>query len=238
MANYNLCHEILRKSFDKYDFDSNGSIDVQELCKLFNDLEWTYDTKSLNMALAYMDSDNSATIDWEEFKKWADFAYSFRVLKRTDTRDAITTRSRLSLVHEDEDDLDNDDGGSSETSIPDFSACDLGDDAPPDIRLAVLKEAFEVVDTDRSGTIETVELKKLFEQLKWRCDDARLEGAMKILDSDNSGSIEWVEFKEWSEFAYNYRVLCKQPVFTNHVSDRCQRMSIVAEDGEESDSAI
>ncbi|KNC85284.1 hypothetical protein SARC_02508, partial [Sphaeroforma arctica JP610] len=214
-------------SFNKYDFDKSGAIDVDELTKLFDELNWAHDEKSVKIALASMDADNSGTIEFDEFKKWAEFAYSFRILKPANP---IATGSRLSLVNEYDTD---DDGSLSECSIPDFTEFNLmgeySDKSPEDVRLMVLKNAFDAIDTDKSGSIETGELEALFKEINWRYDAAHLEGAMRALDSDNSGSIEWEEFKKWSDFAYNYRVLAKQSVASKNASNQFLHMSEIGE---------
>jgi len=57
-----------------------------------------------------------------------------------------------------------------------------------------VKEAFDVVDVDGSGTISSFELKTVMDVLGYPLDDEKLAVAMSVLDADQSGSVDWTEF--------------------------------------------
>jgi calmodulin len=57
-----------------------------------------------------------------------------------------------------------------------------------------VKEAFDVVDVDGSGTISSSELKTVMGVLGHSLDDEKLAVAMSVLDADQSGSVDWTEF--------------------------------------------
>lgn len=84
-------------------------------------------------------------------------------------------------------------------------ACTRADRAG--LRESILKKAFDVYDTDGSGTIDHDELRKLFQDLGWPVHDEFLQRAVRVLDEDMSGGIDFPEFLKWTEFAYASRVL-------------------------------
>lgn len=57
-------------------------ISLSETCELesiFTDLRWKFDAKLLNDAIRILDKDESGTIEWEEFVKWAEFSWQHKV---------------------------------------------------------------------------------------------------------------------------------------------------------------
>jgi calcium-binding protein CML len=66
-----------------------------------------------------------------------------------------------------------------------------------DFSNADLHVAFSRFDADRSGTIETRELSRLFEALGQQPDDEAIADAMKSLDKDGNGTISFDELAAW-----------------------------------------
>ncbi|CAM9345556.1 unnamed protein product [Choristocarpus tenellus] len=58
---------LLRPFFDKYDEDSSGHLDIQELGAVFHDLQENIKQKELTELYKDFDSDNSGLIDFQEF---------------------------------------------------------------------------------------------------------------------------------------------------------------------------
>ena len=75
------------------------------------------------------------------------------------------------------------------------------------LRAEILRKAFEVYDSDNSGSIDYDELRHLLRDLGWPCHDEFLHRAITVLDNDQSGTIDFSEFLSWTEFAYASRVL-------------------------------
>ena len=63
-----------------------------------------------------------------------------------------------------------------------------------DEMLGTLKEYFDSVDNNQTGTINTDELRRLYLTLGVRITDEELENVMEIYDKDNDGSIDFTEF--------------------------------------------
>lgn len=63
-----------------------------------------------------------------------------------------------------------------------------------DSDLSMLKEAFELFDTDKSGSIDAAELKFCMQALEFTPTDKEIAGMMKEIDSDGNSTIEYQEF--------------------------------------------
>ena len=68
---------------------------------------------------------------------------------------------------------------------------------------AILKRAFDRVDTDGSGRISLAELQSFLAQLGW---DVTANDAFRYLDKDNGGDVSFDEFLRWKEFAWSRQV--------------------------------
>lgn len=81
-------------------------------------------------------------------------------------------------------------------------ASEIGNDDPnynnyrlnPTIKTIMIKEAFQMFDTDSSGEIDTNEFEKLVMSLGLELDRAKIKELYKRIDSDMSGSIDEKEF--------------------------------------------
>mmetsp|Transcript_924 Transcript_924/g.1194 ORF Transcript_924/g.1194 Transcript_924/m.1194 type:complete len:128 (+) Transcript_924:2-385(+) len=72
----------------------------------------------------------------------------------------------------------------------------MGSRSDPDQEL---REAFDVFDTDKNGSISRSELKGLMVKLGQNLSDAELDAMMTMVDSDGDGEISFEEFKEMME---------------------------------------
>lgn len=61
---------IARNTFNKYDTDSSGCLDITELTLILNELGANFNENELKDALNELDSDNSGLIELEEFVSW------------------------------------------------------------------------------------------------------------------------------------------------------------------------
>lgn len=66
-----------------------------------------------------------------------------------------------------------------------------------DITRADVKDAFDAVDTDRGGTLDRQEVRKLSENLGRPVDDSELAKMMSEMDADGSGEVDFNEFYAW-----------------------------------------
>ena len=66
-----------------------------------------------------------------------------------------------------------------------------------------LREAFEAIDADRSGEIDTEELTEAFNNYGSKFSDAEIQQIMSAVDTDGSGEIDFDEFKVMMSIAEN-----------------------------------
>ncbi len=62
--------EELRMTFDLFDIDSSGAIDIGELRHLFGQLCYNLDAGTLERAMSEMDQDKSGRVEFSEWEKW------------------------------------------------------------------------------------------------------------------------------------------------------------------------
>ena len=61
-----------------------------------------------------------------------------------------------------------------------------------DVKL--IKEAFDLFDADKSGKIDTTELKEALQTIKLPTESSTLQNIMENLDTDKSGTVDFEEF--------------------------------------------
>ncbi len=70
-GNLNLQQEVLaRNTFNKFDSNKSGSIDVNELRELVETLGVSFTDKELLLAMQELDGDSSGAIECSEFVRW------------------------------------------------------------------------------------------------------------------------------------------------------------------------
>jgi Ca2+-binding EF-hand superfamily protein len=62
-----ICIEVLKRVFDKFDYDKSGFISPRELTNVFNALGLNNSEKACQDVFKQIDSNNSREIDFEEF---------------------------------------------------------------------------------------------------------------------------------------------------------------------------
>ena len=60
----------IRETFDKYDKDGNGKIDLQEFRELLSELGDTNEPAKVEALFDEIDEDETGIIDFEEFEAW------------------------------------------------------------------------------------------------------------------------------------------------------------------------
>lgn len=61
---------IARNTYEKYDEDGSGSIDISELTRLLEDIGGSFTQKELNDAMNELDKDGNGILDQDEFVDW------------------------------------------------------------------------------------------------------------------------------------------------------------------------
>lgn len=136
----------LRETFDLFDIDKNGTIDIDELQKMINKLQ--HRAISLEEAQALMkkvDINGNGTLSFEEFCEL------FTMITPGDP-DAEIKRAF--------DVIDTDQSGSLDFEELKVLFTNLGIEAPDD----KLRDIFDIFDTDQSGDIDFDEFKVIYEQ--------------------------------------------------------------------------
>lgn len=80
------------------------------------------------------------------------------------------------------------------------------------------KEAFESIDVEKNGTINCLEIKKLFDQLGWDSSSKSIEKCFSFLDKSQNEYINFEEFLKWGTHSCKDQVLSKsKPLDTGNM---------------------
>ena len=182
--------ETIRKEFDKYDTDKNGTLDKMELRAC---LETTLKTKlSDNLFGRYVeasfqktDKDSNQVIDFDEFCELYRTLYiqpeiPIGVRPQDFGKKAVLEK------------------GDNAKKVQQVTSDDIRNSLTPE-ELKEAEDAFSKYDTDNSGTIDRDELKNILKDtIGKRMGEAMLnrmlEAQMQLYDKDNSGAIDRDEF--------------------------------------------
>ena len=66
-----------------------------------------------------------------------------------------------------------------------------------DMEDAVIRAAFDKIDADNSGYIDSDELRAMTRELGIEMDEQTLQGALRIMDENGDNEIEFDEFRDW-----------------------------------------
>jgi len=195
-----LLNDSVRNSFDKFDMNGDGVMDVKELIPLVVDLGKSISEEEMQQLLPTLDLDGSGTVDYSEFINW---------WREYGVRDVFNK-------------YDKDHGGSINSNELGQMLQDMGMYATEDRKSEVLaeldpngdgeisfteflewwsvfdiRETFTRYDADASGTVSYEELANLVKDLGVNLGPGQLQEAIDILDTDRSGQLEFDEFLPW-----------------------------------------
>lgn len=71
----------------------------------------------------------------------------------------------------------------------------------------ILQKTFAEFDKDDSNTITSEELTEMFKSLKWEHSPEHIEVCLKYLDKDANSEISFDEFLQWTEYAWQSKVI-------------------------------
>mmetsp|Transcript_38359 Transcript_38359/g.59869 ORF Transcript_38359/g.59869 Transcript_38359/m.59869 type:complete len:338 (-) Transcript_38359:395-1408(-) len=175
--------ERMAEIFASVDKDGSGSICADEMTEAFLTLNDTMDLKSVqkNVRAAFnmMDLDRNGQIDFDEFLQAADFFMDLVQALSEDAKDPHLVVSKIKPF---------DINRETTARLPEAG------------KESRIKELFESVDSDRSGSISVDELTKAFVKMNNKLDlatvDKNVRAAMVIMDLDGNGQIDYDEFRQ------------------------------------------
>jgi Ca2+-binding EF-hand superfamily protein len=72
--------KILKDTFDKFDSDSDGHLQMPEVKALFGSMKWDVSEENMKRAMEFLDKDHNGTLEFEEFLKFKEYAFQSHVL--------------------------------------------------------------------------------------------------------------------------------------------------------------
>ena len=170
----------IKQKFATFDADGSGTIDVDELALLLEEMGGAYTPAEVRMILKQIDTDKSGVIEFIEFLRWwaggSDDAPA--------PAPAPTPNAK---------------GAAPAPSSADGPVLMLAHNSPD----AIVQRVFDAVDTDRSGAIDKPEFIALLTQLGILSgadadeDEAALDDELYTADEDGNEVIDAGEFLRW-----------------------------------------
>ena len=185
----------IRKLFDKFDENSDGTIDSGELKRGLLGLNLAdLPPSQVERLVTEIDRDDNGVIDLDEFEN---ILNGDEDSETENPEEATSQVEGEDLAEEKLDDDDSDVGGQdSDDADVEFSA----DEAFMKLGMAIseqgltIREVFETMDTDSSGLIMGPELQKGIEEiLGENMDSSTIYSILKILDQDDDGNVDPME---------------------------------------------
>jgi calmodulin len=165
-------YDEYKDAFDYFDKDKSGDISVKELSSLFRSLGQTIAESEVKAMIDEIDDSGDGAISFDEF--------IYMMVKKIDKIEEAEPESENKEVTNNEDENANKKGG---YEVPD-------DDE-------ILK-AFQVFDTDKSGTLNKIELRHILTKIGDKFSDEEVDDIFRQADLDGSGEIDYKEFiKYW-----------------------------------------
>jgi Ca2+-binding EF-hand superfamily protein len=202
----------LRNQFDVIDSDSSGELDMGELQDLFiqlgvvaeGSMESAANRKKIRTLMREVDDDGSGTVDFDEFlslyMKIIESSSGFlAVAKKRVAEEATSGDGGLSL-----DMATMEDKARERREQREAQREALRKKAEEQAELYKvftkkeverLKEMFDRLDTDRSGTLDREEMcDGILENPNVSMTEEEMESALLEIDTDGDGTLDWVEF--------------------------------------------
>ena len=163
-----LSLDDLRAVFDGHDYNGDGYLERYETKEAMKQMKMFTTDSDFERIFKLLDSDDSGTLDWKEFKVLAqrqavakNFSFHLTFSKHYDREDADANDQVLEL----------------------------------DIPLDDLRAVFDEHDYNGDACLEREEAKEAMKAIKIFTTDSDFEAIFKLLDSDGSGTLDWQEFK-------------------------------------------
>jgi len=193
----------LKKEFEKIDVDGNGSLDAEELGRLFRNLHVTVEEDLPERLLALGDKNGNGTIEWDEFRKMFHVINTVaRLTKPRKNAKNFVSGERIAKGK-----VETKRGSCIEwqTIIQEVGQKIKRDNVKVDDKS--LRKQFDRMDTSGDGALDTKELMAVFTDMGITLDEPKVKSLVMAADDDGNNMIEWHEFKrmfdvsiQWHEF--------------------------------------
>ncbi|CRL05920.1 CLUMA_CG019104, isoform A [Clunio marinus] len=205
--------QLLKNAFDAFDQEKKGCIGTTMIGTILSMLGHQLDDKMLQDIINEVDADGSGELEFEEFVTLAarfmveedaeamqqELKEAFRLYDK-EGNGYITTAVLKEILRELDDTLTNDDldamieeidsDGSGTVDFDEFmEETKLSKD-----QLKILKDAFNVFDNEKKGTISLDTIGTILQMLGHDVDEDELDDVCDEFDEDESGEIEFPEF--------------------------------------------
>jgi Ca2+-binding EF-hand superfamily protein len=170
--------EALRAVFNSLDSDGNGTLDRDEVRAAFTKLGHVFESRSkLDDAMYEMDTDCSGTVSFDEFANY--WRAGLKLSK------VINVAVSLELE------------AATRTAQRESAASLM--QALETVAPTAMRQLFDSVDTDNSGTLDVEEVARFIRKLKptKALSAAGVAEAMAEMDGDGDGSVSYDEFEGW-----------------------------------------
>ncbi len=102
MAAKEMEKNIMKQTFDRFDADSDGHLQMLEVKELFKSMKWDVSDDNMQKAMAFLDKDHNGTLEFEEFLKFKEYAFQSHVLHEPTLTPKHRNRGALSRLREEE----------------------------------------------------------------------------------------------------------------------------------------
>ena len=165
--------ERLKETFDRIDADDGGTLDIEELDILMEDMGLSLNTIELSAAMDEMDEDHSGEVDFEEFYDWFVHAPKTGTGLAAELQRGLRRSEMLQIARD---------------AI--FASFEGGQDKH-------LRHMFDRLDEDGSRDIDAEELTHLADGLRLNMPKAEIELACREIGDPDTGSIYYQQFADW-----------------------------------------
>jgi Ca2+-binding EF-hand superfamily protein len=168
----------LRKTFERFDRDGSGYIEIRELEALLEGLGVARGDDAVLGAMAQLRTASPGRISWDELRAWWDGPGS---------RAAASRPARSEAAQEIASPIEDEEPTEPRGTRPKLSEADV-------------RKVFDGFDRDGNGEIDRRELARMLEAAGLDPDDAEVGATMRRYDTDRSGRLSWDEFlRLWAE---------------------------------------
>ena len=188
---------MFRNTFDSFDADGSGEVDLNELVAMCQAMEMNVTKKVLKKLMAAVDVDNSGSIEFVEFVQMMDigkkgvlssvfYQMAHKHEQMADDKRKSVLKKRAAVLKEK---LKASDIKNTKASLRAAAKKNL-----TKLELAACKQTFSIIDGDDDGALDEDELKSAFEALGIKMKKKEVRTLFRAVDIDGDGSLDLDEY--------------------------------------------